>query len=123
LAALEAAIDLHANADSAVVEAKTRSLQDVFRAALGQDALALLTPLNARGGHLAFRFEAGFALVQALKARGVHGDFRAPDVVRFGFGPLYLSHAEAARAGEIVEDVLMVRAYDDLAFHSRARVT
>jgi kynureninase len=105
------------------VEAKTHSLQDVFLTALGPDAPPLLTPLDARGGHLAFRFEAGFALVQALKARGVHGDFRTPDVVRFGFGPLYLSHAEAARAGEIVGDVVTLRAYDDPAFHQRAIVT
>jgi kynureninase len=123
LAALEASIDLIARADPRAVEAKTRSLQDVFLTALGPDAPPLLTPLDARGGHLAFRFEAGFALVQALKARGVHGDFRTPDVVRFGFGPLYLSHAEAARAGEIVGDVVTLRAYDDPAFHQRAIVT
>jgi kynureninase len=123
LAALEAAIDLHAQVDPRAAQAKTRSLQDVFLAALGDGAPPLMTPLDARGGHLAFRFADGFALVQALKARGVHGDFRAPDVVRFGFGPLYLSHVEAARAGGVLAEVLATRAYDDPAFQKRAIVT
>jgi kynureninase len=61
--------------------------------------------------------------MQALIARGVVGDFRAPDLMRFGFAPLYNSHAEMVRAAEILADVLATREWDQPRFRERAKVT
>jgi kynureninase len=61
--------------------------------------------------------------MQALIARGVIGDFRAPDLMRFGFAPLYNSHAEMVRAAEILADVLATREWDQPQFKTRSRVT
>jgi kynureninase len=123
LAALEAALDLQLQIDPIAAETKTRGLQDAFLAGLGAASPPLLTPLDRRGGHLAFRSADGFALVQALKARGVHGDFRSPDVVRFGFAPLFLSFAACEAAGAAMADILTTRAYDDARFRAPTLVT
>jgi kynureninase len=61
--------------------------------------------------------------MQALIARGVVGDFRAPDVLRFGFAPLYNGYADAWDAVEALREVLATRAWDRPEFHARAPVT
>ncbi len=61
--------------------------------------------------------------MQALIARGVIGDFRAPDIMRFGFTPLYLTEAEVVRAAEIVGGVIEGRLWDDPAYQVAAAVT
>ena len=61
--------------------------------------------------------------MQALIARGVIGDFRAPDLMRFGFAPLYNNFAEIVRAAEILADILDTREWDQPQFHERAKVT
>jgi len=58
-----------------------------------------------------------------LIARGVIGDFRAPDLMRFGFAPLYNTHAEVVRAAEILGDILQSAEWDQPRFHERAKVT
>jgi kynureninase len=87
--------------------------------------MTLASPRDAavRGSQVSFRFEHGYALMQALIARGVIGDFRAPDVVRFGFTPLYLSHGDVIRACEILEEIVSTRGWDKPEFHARAKVT
>jgi kynureninase len=62
-------------------------------------------------------------VMQALIARGVVGDFRAPDLMRFGFAPLYNSHAEILRAAEILADILATREWDQARFKQRSKVT
>jgi len=76
-----------------------------------------------RGLHVSFTHPHGYAVVQALIARGVVGDFRSPDVMRFGFSPLYLSHEEVWQAAEILHEVLATAAWDDEACRTRAAVT
>jgi kynureninase len=76
-----------------------------------------------RGGQVALRHPGAYALVQALVARGVIGDFRAPDIVRLGFAPLYLSHADVWDAGEILREVLESGAHRDPAYAQRHTVT
>jgi kynureninase len=65
----------------------------------------------------------GYAIVQALIARGVIGDFRAPDILRFGFAPLYLRHLDVHDAAIALRDVLASRAWDRPEFHARKAVT
>jgi kynureninase len=61
--------------------------------------------------------------MQALITRGVVGDFRAPDLMRFGFTPLYTRYADVVRAAEILGDVLKSREWDQPRFRERAKVT
>jgi kynureninase len=61
--------------------------------------------------------------MQALIDRGVIGDFRAPDLIRFGFAPLYNRFDEAWRAAEILAEIVATRAWDEPRFHTRAKVT
>ena len=68
--------------------------------------------MTRRGLHVAFAHPEGYALVQALIARGVIGDFRDPDIARFGFSPLFLRYADVWDAVEILRDVLDTLAYD-----------
>jgi kynureninase len=61
---------------------------------------------DQRGSQVSFAFEGGYAAMQALIARGVIGDFRAPDIMRFGITPLYIGEADIRRAAEEIEDVI-----------------
>jgi kynureninase len=128
LAALEAGVDLQLEADPRQIEAKGLALADLFMARAaercGAFGVAVASERDARRGlHVALTHDQGYAIVQALMARGVIGDFRAPDVLRFGFAPLYLSHAQVWDAVERLHDVLATRAWDTEAFHARAAVT
>jgi kynureninase len=124
LAALEGGVALSAEAGASAIAAKARALGDLFIARVG-GALDLISPADgqARGGHVAFQHPDAYAIVQALMARGVIGDFRDPDVMRFGLSPLPLSYAEVARAADLLVEVLATRAYDDPAYRVRAKVT
>jgi kynureninase len=62
-------------------------------------------------------------VIQALIERGIIGDFRAPDIMRFGFAPLYLSFGDVADAVDALPDVLATEAWRDAKFSSRALVT
>lgn len=124
LAALECGVALSAEAGAAAIAAKARALGDLFVARVG-DALDLISPADGsgRGGHVSYRHPEAYAIVQALIARGVVGDFRDPDVMRFGMSPLPLSYAEVARAADLLVEVVTTRAYDDPAYRVRAKVT
>jgi kynureninase len=76
-----------------------------------------------RGGQVALRHRDAYAIVQALIARGVIGDFREPDIVRLGLAPLYLSHAQVWDACEILREVIHTGAYRDPAYAERHTVT
>ncbi|MCA3256026.1 MAG: kynureninase, partial [Alphaproteobacteria bacterium] len=77
----------------------------------------------ARGSHVSFAHPHAYAICQALIARGVIGDFRAPDVLRLGLTPLYLSHADIITAVDHVAAVLSSGEWDRPEFHARAAVT
>ncbi len=129
LAALEAGVDLQLEADPARVEAKGLALADLFIAEIesrGADpALKLASPREAgqRGLHVSFSHPEAYAVVQAMIARGIIGDFRAPDIARFGFSPLFLSYAAVWDAAHAMADILAARAWDRPEFHARAAVT
>lgn len=124
LTALECGAAVVAEAGAAAIAAKTRALVALFleRAGGGLELASSAEP-DRRGGHVAFRHPDAYAIVQALMARGVVGDFRAPDVMRFGFSALPLSFAEVARAADLLVEVVETRAYDDPKFWIRAKVT
>jgi kynureninase len=129
LAALEAGVDLQLEADPAQIEAKGLALGNLFigeiEARAADPDLALVSPRDpaARGLHVAFAHPQGYALVQAMTARGIVGDFRAPDIARFGFSPLFLSYAEVWDAAHALCEVLGARAWDRPEFRTRAAVT
>jgi kynureninase len=129
LAALEAGVDLQLQADPRAVEAKGLALAELFIAEVeahaADSALELASPRDParRGLHVAFAHPHGYAVVQALAARGVIGDFRAPDIARFGFSPLYQSYAGVWDAARAMAEVLAARAWDQPQFHARAAVT
>ncbi|MBA3446571.1 MAG: kynureninase, partial [Pseudaminobacter sp.] len=77
----------------------------------------------ARGSQVSFRFREGYAAMQALIANGVIGDFRAPDIMRFGFTPLYISEADVIQAAQTVERVMVEKLWDRPEFRNRSKVT
>ncbi len=126
LSALEVGVDLALAAGPARMAAKARALGDLFiRRTDGLEGVSLASPRDpaARGGHVSLSHPRGYAIMQALIARGVIGDFREPDIMRFGFSPLPLSFAEVARAADILAEVMAARVYDDPAYRVRAAVT
>ncbi len=124
LAALDGALDAFDGVDLAAVQAKARALGDLVLARAAALGLPSISPeAGRRGGHVSLLHADGYAIVQALIARGVIGDFRAPDAMRFGFGPLYVGYADVWRAMDALQDVIETRAFDDPRFRARAAVT
>ena len=129
VAALEAGVDLHLAADMRAVVAKSRALAELFIdlvAAYGEaHGITLVGPPRGapRGSHVSFRHPEAYAVVQALIARGVIGDFRAPDVMRFGLTPLYLRFADVAAASQHLAQVMAREEWRDERFRVRSAVT
>jgi len=127
LAALDAALDVWDIADIRDVRARSIALAEAFIAGVEAACpdLALASPRDpaARGSQVSFRHPEGYAIMQALIARGVIGDFRAPDILRFGFTPLYIGMEEVRGAVAIIAAVMATAEWDRPAFRARARVT
>ncbi|MEM9633097.1 MAG: kynureninase [Pseudomonadota bacterium] len=127
LSSLHAALDVFEDVDMADIRRKSISLSELFisevEAKCPQLTLASPRDPNQRGSQVSFRFEEGYAAMQALIARGVIGDFRAPDVMRFGFTPLYLSHQDIVSAVAILADILETESWNRPEFKTRAKVT
>ncbi len=129
LVALEVGVDLMAEASIAVVRAKSLDLTDLFIALMEplceEYGFRLLTPREParRGSQVAFAHPSGYAIMQALIERGVVGDFRAPDVLRFGLAPLYVRHTDIWHAVEALRDVMGGDAWRMPRFQARLVVT
>lgn len=129
LAALEAALELWRRVDIEAVREKSMAMGDLFIALVearcrGQGfTLASPRRAQARGSQVSFRHAQGHAIAQALIARGVIGDFRDPDLLRFGFAPLYLGYVELWDAVEVLTDIMESGAWDKPEFKQRAFVT
>jgi kynureninase len=123
LAALDAALEAFDGVDMREVQAKARRLGDLFLDGVADLGLASLAPpAESRGGHVSLSHNDGYAVMQALIRRGVIGDFRPPDIMRFGFSPLFLSHSDVARAGDILARVLKAEEWRDPRFSERRLV-
>lgn len=127
MAALEAALEVWDDVCIHDVRARAIDLMETFIARVegACPELTLASPRDPalRGSQVSFRHPDGYAIIQALIARGVVGDFRAPDILRFGFTPLYLGMDEVHRAADILSEVMATRAWDRPEFKARAAVT
>ncbi|BCA61837.1 kynureninase [Sphingomonas sp. HMP9] len=124
-AALETALDLWVDIDQHAVAKKSAALFDILAAAGDALGLACVSPRDPakRGSHISFRHSHAYELTQALIARGVVGDFRDPDILRLGLTPLYLSHEDVWRAGEIVRETIESERWRDPVYAQRLAVT
>ncbi len=127
MAALEAALDIWDGVDLADIRKQSITLSELFIAEVeaGCPMLTLASPRNAiaRGSQVSFRFEHGYAAIQALIAQGVIGDFRAPDIMRFGFTPLYIDASDVQEAARRLTHVMQNRLWDNPTYQARATVT
>jgi kynureninase len=138
MAALETALDLWLTVDMNAVRSASLALTDCFirevesrcgstgspRAEGGLE-LTLATPRehHRRGSQVSFRHPEGYAIMQALIARNVIGDFRAPDILRFGFTPLYVSESDVVAAAKHLAEILATREWDQPTFKQKHAVT
>lgn len=127
LTALEEAMTVWDDVDMNDLRTASVRLSEVFIAEVEARCpdLRLASPRDPalRGSQVSFHFEHGYAAMQALIARDVIGDFRAPDIMRFGFTPLYLDEGDVIRAAEILEDIITNRLWDRPEYLARQRVT
>ena len=128
LAALEAGLSTFEGVSMAPIEAKAEAITAFFVDAVEQscgDELALASPRDpkARGSHVCFAHPQGYAVMQALIARGITGDFRPPDLIRFGFAPLYNSFEDAWLAATALAEIVAGREWNRPDFLERKTVT
>lgn len=126
---VECGLDVALKADMAAVRAKSLVLTDLFielvEARCASHPLTLITPRDhaVRGSHVSFLHPDGYAVMQALIDRGVIGDYREPEVLRFGITPLYVGQTDVWDAVEILRDILDTRAWDRPEYARRSAVT
>jgi kynureninase len=127
MAALEAALDIWDQVDMLALRAQSIALCDLLIAEVEKATpeLKLESPRNGneRGSQVSFAFEHAYAAVQALIADGVVGDFRAPNIMRFGICPLYNSEDDICAAASRIADVINERRWDRPEFMQRKAVT
>ena len=127
LAALEAALDIWDMVNMHDLRAASLALTDQFIAGVEAacPTLTLVTPRNhdQRGSQVSFRHPEGYAIMQALIAHKVIGDFRAPDILRFGFTPLFIDATDVAAAITTLSRIMADNAWNRPEYKRRARVT
>ena len=127
MAALDAAMDVWVNVNMDDVRARALTLSEILISGVAAKCpdLRLASPRDgaARGSQVSFHHPEGYAIIQALIAQGVIGDFRAPDIIRFGVTPLYLDESDIHRAVEILADIMANRTWDQEQFKTHAAVT
>jgi kynureninase len=129
LTAFDAALDAFDGINLSTLRTKVADLTSLFVALaderLMRHGFGLASPRDAqrRGGIVSLTHPQGYAIMQAVIARNVIGDFRAPDVARFGFSPLTTRFVDVFDAAAIIDDVMTMRAWDTPEFKSRKAVT
>ena len=127
MAALEASLDIWETVNINDVRETSIQLTDQFIKGVEQKCpmLQLITPRlpENRGSQVSFSFEHGYAAMQACIERGVIGDFRAPDVMRFGFTPLFIDSQDVERAIETLSEIMSKDLWNDPKFQKRNKVT
>ena len=129
MAALEVGVDIALRVSIDELREKSLRQTDLFATLVAEQCtghgLALSSPTDPtrRGSQVCFTHTDAYPIMQALIARGVIGDFRAPDVLRFGITPLYLGYAELWDAVQILQNVMTTHAYTEPKFQARRKVT
>jgi len=126
---LDAALDVFADVEMDVLRGKSEALMELFlelkdaNPVLQELQLASPRASQYRGSHLAFTHPDAYAICQALIARQVICDFRAPDILRLGFAPLYISYRNVWDSSVILGEVMASKVYKAEAYAQRAQVT
>lgn len=124
---LDAALDVWDGVELTDLRARSIELTEAFIAGVEANCpdVTLNSPRDPaqRGSQVSFRHPQAYAVMQALIAQGVIGDFRAPDVLRFGFAPLYNGLEDVARAVEVLARLLRDGSWDRAEYHRKAAVT
>ena len=127
MAVLDAALDAFDGIDMAELRSRSIELSEQFIAEVEADCkdvkLASPRDAHARGSQVSFQFSEGYAAMQALIARGIIGDFRAPDIMRFGFCPLYNTPEDVSRAASALCEIIATGEWDQPVFKTRHAVT
>ena len=127
MAALEASMDIWDTVDLAAVRLESMRLSDRFIAGVEATCpeLELASPRKAaqRGSQVSFRHPNGYAAMAACIEQGVVGDFRAPDIMRFGFTPLFIDEGDVDTAIGVIARVMGSRLWDEPRFGERGAVT
>ena len=129
LSLVQCGLDIFAQTDMAAVRTKSLALTDLFidlvESRCAGFPLTLVTPREhaSRGSHVSFEHPQGYAVMQAMIARGVIGDYREPRIMRFGFAPLYIRCVDVWDAVEALRDILATDGWDRPEFQSRGAVT
>ncbi|HPF26989.1 MAG: kynureninase [Steroidobacteraceae bacterium] len=129
LLALDAALDLFDDLDMNEVQLKSQCLSSLFFDLIEQKCAGfgleevIPDPPAPRGSHVALRHSEGYAIMQALVRRNVIGDFRAPDIMRFGLTPLYTSYRDVWNAVDVLAEIMSTGAWQAHEYTLRSRVT
>jgi len=129
LTALECGVDVMVDADMALIRKKSVALGELFIALMdelcGDLGFTLISPRDSalRGSQVSYEHPHGYEIVQTLKERDVIGDFRAPDVLRFGLTPLYLRYADVFHAVEAIRQIVTSGEWDKAQYRQRAAIT
>ena len=126
---LDAALDVFRDIDTVALERKAKALSELFRTLLHRNPytrdLPLVSPIQAeqRGAQLAYRHPQAYAICQALIAYGIVADFRAPDLLRFGFSPLPLRYVDIGTSVTVLSEIMRSESWRDPRFAIRSKVT
>ncbi|WP_296404372.1 kynureninase [Psychrobacter sp.] len=126
---IECGLDIFLATSMQEIRKKSLKLTDLFMDLVAQECgefgLELITPKDHhfRGSHVSFAHKEGYAIIQALIARGVIGDYREPEVLRFGITPLYLSYEDIWTAVQELKKVMQNEEWKNEKFQVRAAVT
>ena len=129
LRALQSGLEIYQDVSLQQVREKSMALTDLFIKLLKNECAAweleIISPEDAsqRGSQVAVSHPEGYAVMQALISRGVIGDFRAPNLMRFGFAPLFLSYQDIHDAVKQLKQILESEEWNQEAFLQKSKVT
>lgn len=129
MAALDAALDVFAGISSGALRKKSLALSETFLTMIQNEellkSLHLISPLDPelRGAQLSFSHSEAYGICQSLQENGVFTDFRSPDVIRFGFSPLYLGFADLYHCTQVLARIMQEKSYINQKFAHKKKVT